>query len=925
MLRESVLFAVLMAFFMSISATTLANQEAGAQVTIADRQLRQEIVASLKSRIHQSTLENGMTVLCIPATNTNIVTVGAFVRAGGSCEAADEQGLAHILEHMIFKGTKRYREGDIDLLAKNFGMRSGQSYNAYTTYENTYYYFETDDKNWTVFADVIADATQNLVVAADPLNSELCVITQEIKERSEDVDTLSMSDLFPMNHPYAHRLIGYKEQVLAYSADQVMAFYEKHYTPQNTTFFACGNVDPNAVVAYARQAFAGFTRAGRQPAKIDGVSYPFYAGFSTVAKTLYHTQQHRVSAFLWQIPGSRDSASLAFDYITTALQSRLKDKLINQLGYCFNVGCGASFLEHSGLFAIQCIPRPEFYVIDYEALIIDELSDIAAHGLTEAEFAATYHDKTFGLVRCAEDPSSLVAMLAVTPLSAQNIVTQFFQREDAAQAVTQEEIRAVAVNYLRSFRMNKLLIEPLPVEEYAAWNALQIKVSAHDAALMQARKRASVPVADVQHDTSWLPARISLDPIAVGAHETFELANGMKVYWQRNAVSPCRVCGLVLRDAEELSLALGIAGKFFAKQVLPHLLLQGTDSYSAKEFADLLHSRGIGLTVGEEFIQTSALKNNFEEALRLMRLAIDKPVLSVALLERKKQEYIQQIAFSQHDPGYRVNEYLQETLYAKYPWKFGQDQTIANMQTVTIDDVRAVLSLLRDPARVALVLCGDFDQEEVRTLAETYFGSLREAAVMSPGPVTIPDITDVTVTNHIELSIDQSYIFALRKTCTGNARDASILALLSDYIQKQVFDIRERNGFFYAGDGGVIRGSTLLPGTIRLTVATTPDNVEVIIQELALILQRLYTEGLSATTIQSLKDERAHARSTYCITADKVAGMFMNSLYCGLPLNDAELFDKEVDRVTVDQVNQVLRKYFDPASWSFITVGRSPN
>ncbi|MDQ5890368.1 MAG: zinc protease [Candidatus Dependentiae bacterium] len=910
---------------MSISAAILANQGAGAQVTIADRQIRHEIVTSLKSRIHQFTLENGMTILCIPATNTNIVTVGAFVRAGGACEAADEQGLAHILEHMIFKGTRRYREGDIDLLAKNFGMQAGQSYNAYTTYENTYYYFETDDKNWTVFADVIADATQNLVVAADPLNSELCVIAQEIKERSEDIDTLSMSDLLPMNHPYAHRLIGYKEQVLGYSAEQVMAFYEKHYTPKNTTFFVCGNVDPNAVVAYAQQAFVGFTRADRQPAKVDGVGYPFYAGFSTVSKTLYHTQQHRVGVFLWQLPGSRDSASLAFDYITTALQSRLKDKLINRLGYCFNVGCGASFLEHGGLFAIQYIPRPEFYAIDYEALVIDELSDIAAHGLSEAEFAATYHDKTFGLVRCAEDPSTLVAMLAVTPLSGQNIVTQFFQREDAAQAVTQEEIQAVAVNYLRSFRMNKLIIEPLPVEEYATWNALQIKVSAHDMALLQARKRANAPMTGVQNDTSWLPPRLPLDPIAVGDHETFELSNGMKVYWQRNTASPCRVCGLVLRDAEELSLALGTDGKIFAKQVLPHLLLQGTDSYSAKEFADLLHSQGIGLTVGEEFVQTSALKNNFEEALRLMRLAIDKPMLSMSLLERKKQEYIQQIDFSQNDPGYRLNEYLQKTLYAKYPWKFGQDQTIENMQTVTIDDVKKVLSLLRDPARVALVLCGDFDQQEVQALAENYFGSLCEAAMMDSASVAIPDITEVAVVDHIELSIDQSYIFAIRKTCTGNASDAAILALLSNYIQKQVLDIRERSGFFYAGDGGVIRGSTLLPGTIRLTVAATPDNVDIIIQELVLILQKLYIEGLSATMIQSLKDERAHARSTYCITADKVAGMFMNALYSGLPLNDAELFDKEVDRVTVDQVNQALRKYFDPASWSFITVGRSPN
>ena len=113
--------------------------------------VRQELLANLSSRIQSRRLPNGMNIVCMPAENTNEVTVGAFVLVGSADEDPTEHGLAHILEHMVFKGTKTRKEGHLDRLAARFGMRLGVDYNAITSHDATLYYFASDEKNWQVF------------------------------------------------------------------------------------------------------------------------------------------------------------------------------------------------------------------------------------------------------------------------------------------------------------------------------------------------------------------------------------------------------------------------------------------------------------------------------------------------------------------------------------------------------------------------------------------------------------------------------------------------------------------------------------------------------------------------------------------------------------------------------------------------------
>lgn len=888
-------------------------------VTDADRAVRKEIVDSLRGRICQYTLANGMTVICIPATNTNSVTVGAFVRVGSIHEGPSQWGLAHILEHMVFKETKNRREGDINRLAECFGC----NFNAHTTFDHTYYYFNTDDKNWRVFADVVADATQNLIVTPQALNSELATICQEIKQGGYDLDGLSLEKFVPMNHPYAHRLIGYKEQVLSYTAPEVMAFYEQHYVPERTTFFVCGNVNPSDVLSYAQKAFAGFTRVAPALGADSLKSNPFYAGFSVTHKTVYHTQQYRVGSCVWTTPGSGQPESLVFSYIVNALNLRMKNKLVTQLGYCFNAGANLASLSSFGIFSAYYVPRPDFYSIDFDALIADEIADIAQNGLSESEFAMMYHGQTAELVGCVENPTALASALAALPQVTEDISSQFFALQEALLQVRQDMLRQAAAEYLRPFCMNKLEVLPLPTEEMDAWNVLQVKTSLHESVLLQSRQRSDNPPSFSKNDTSWLPARIALDPVSVGVCETFTLPNGIQVYWQQDATSPRRVCSLVLKDVEPFIFAYKAAGKAFAWEIAPTLLLQGTEQYPAKELTDAFLKHGASLIISPGVVKTSALKNHFEEGIQLMCHVLEKALLPAEMLARYKEEQAQGIALNQNNPSQCLEEHLTKTLYAEYPWRFSREQVISNLQAVTRDDIVQLVTLMRDPSRVGLVMCGDFDKEEAYSIAQRHFGSWNQAAEDIVSPITIPELRMQAASGHIELPLERSQVMFLRPSCSYSSPDAAPMALLGLYLNRLLFDVRERSGLFYAGGAKASVGSKLLPGLIYFAVDATTQNTPMVIGEVQKIIQNLFENGISESVLLKLRGERAHMRGTYFNTADTVAQVFTRALYDGLALNFDECFDKQVDAVTLDQVDSVARKYFDPATWSCITIGRS--
>jgi|GEM_PF-3246573 len=899
--------------------TCLAPNTAWAnhQLSQEKRALREQVLASLKSRVTTKRLANGMLAVHCSAPNTNKVTVAAKVKVGSRQEKVDEWGIAHILEHMFYKGTTTRPEGYLEKLHNAYGMQLGRDANAHTWYDHTYYYFISDTQNWRVFGEVLADFFMNMTIDPATLTSELGAVSQEIKVGRRDQPTLDFADMLPMNHPYSHDVIGYKEEVFSYTPEQVMAFFKKHYTPHNTTVIVCGNFAPDQAFAYLEQAFAGFQAPTHAHQQQDHQRLPFYAGFSSTTKTVYHEHPYHIHSFDWLGAPAGTSDEAALRYTVYALQKRLTHKWIDEAGWCTAVGVNYCAFDGVGEFHVRVQPREEFNDIPFKDLLMAEITSIIHEGLTPTEYEAKFYEDTLGLVSCSEDANLLAFNFAITSGTRENVVEQFFGAEELLINVRRDDIQQATHAYLRPFLMHHTLTMPLPAAEKQAWDNLQTEVSAYDAALLAARTRSEPMPANEKA----IPESALLAAPPAPSFDSFTLSNGLTVYWRSEALSKNCTFSLVVRDYEALERAARAAHKGFAYGVASTLLLHGSGAYSKKEFDDLCALDGISLQSWCGRITASALDVSFEKAMERMRYALDNPHIPHDIFERKKAEAIELMAKSQKNLGYQFREWLVRRFFPGRPGEFDEATRIADIQNTTIEDVREYLALLRDPLHVAAVMVGDFDRMQAYELAERYFGSLQG---LSRTHTKTPKVSCDYAVIEDQVTVDTSevWVTGLRSTCYLNDADAPALALLNDHLGHLLFQIRERTGLFYSGGGWVRNGTKEVPGMTQLLVLCVPHTMQQIMLELKTLLNELWTTPLTNEVVATLKRGYMQKAGKYLHTPATLAEDGLSALQADEHFDYQTVFDERVKQVTAEQVNAVIKKYYDPSTWAFVSLGK---
>src|SRR3954463_6788673 len=226
--------------------------------------------------IHRTVLPNGLTVLVQEDHSAPVVAIVTYVKAGYFDETDDQNGLAHALEHMFFKGTKKRGVGDIAKETK----ASGGYLNAHTIYDNTTYYPVQPSSGFAKALDIQADAYANSVIAADELAKEMEVIIQEAKRKSDNPPAVATETLYELLHD-AHRMrrwrIGREPGLRAFTREKMNGFYRNFYRPSNTILVISGDVDTAEALRRVEE-FYGALQSG-EPKRRPGPSEPDHTGF----------------------------------------------------------------------------------------------------------------------------------------------------------------------------------------------------------------------------------------------------------------------------------------------------------------------------------------------------------------------------------------------------------------------------------------------------------------------------------------------------------------------------------------------------------------------------------------------------------------------------------------------------------------------
>ncbi|WP_151720771.1 M16 family metallopeptidase [Gemmobacter serpentinus] len=346
-----------------------------------------------------TTLPNGFRIVTEHMPGLKSASVGVWVLAGGRHERAEQNGIAHFLEHMAFKGTAKRSPLQIAEEIEDVGGYI----NAYTSKEMTAYYARVLSGDVALALDVISDIVLNPVFDPKEIETERHVILQEIGQALDTPDDIIFDWLQEVSYPdqpFGRTILGPAERVSSFGRDDLVGFVKAHYGPDQMVLAAAGGVDHDAIVAQATEIFGGLAPVGNlqvAPARFDGGERREVKGLEQV---------HFALAF--EAPGYRHADVYTAQVYSTAMgggmSSRLFQKIREERGLCYSIFAQSGAYEDTGSITVYA-GTSEAEIEDLTWLTIDELKR-AADDMSDAEVARARAQLKAGLLMGLESPSS---------------------------------------------------------------------------------------------------------------------------------------------------------------------------------------------------------------------------------------------------------------------------------------------------------------------------------------------------------------------------------------------------------------------------------------------------------------------------------------------------------------------------------------
>jgi zinc protease len=407
----------------------------------------------------QSQLANGLTVIhqFVPASPAVVVDV--WVRAGAIAEPKAWSGMAHFLEHMIFKGTDRLLPGQFDQVIENRGGLT----NAATSHDYAHYFINTAAAHLPETLPCLAELLLNATIPDEEFGLEREVVLEEILQSQDDPDAMGFQALMEtvyQLHPYGRPVLGDAETLLARSPQEMRCFHRSHYQPENMTVVVVGDVDQKTALNLVESSFSSFNSPTVCP-RPQIVAEPPMLDIRRQELCLPRLEQARLM-MAWTAPGIADLRSAyGLDLLSVLLAggrtSRLVRELREERQLVQDIGSSFSLQHDSSLFTITAWLEPQ-HLAQVEAIIGDRLSELSARLIGESELNRYKRLLRNDYAFSTETASQIAGLYGYYSTIAQaHLATQY---PSVIQSFQPEELRQLATQYLSPLRYAATILLP---------------------------------------------------------------------------------------------------------------------------------------------------------------------------------------------------------------------------------------------------------------------------------------------------------------------------------------------------------------------------------------------------------------------------------------------------------------------------------
>ena len=394
------------------------------------------------------TLENGLQVVVITSRRAPVVTQMVFYKVGGTDETAGKSGLAHFLEHLMFRGTKTYGPGQFSAIV----ARLGGNENAFTTADYTAYHQSVAIEALPRVMELEADRMANLVLDRKTVDTEREVILEERRQRIDNNPSAQLSEMLNavlyLNHPYRIPVIGWEHEMAGLTEEDVQAFYGHWYAPDNAILVLSGDISAAEAKPLVEKYYGPVARR-EVPQRIRPTEPQQFAPRRVTLESAEVQQPSWVR--IYQAPsyaGAKNGQAYALDVLAQILGGGSTGRLYRHLAVEQKLAAGVwGYYDGDridlGSFTFAATPNPGGKLETIEAAIDKEIADLLANGVTDEEVARAKDSLVAGAVKARDSLMGPANTLGVA-LAVGQTVDEVEAWPDRIATVTRDQIEAAA-------------------------------------------------------------------------------------------------------------------------------------------------------------------------------------------------------------------------------------------------------------------------------------------------------------------------------------------------------------------------------------------------------------------------------------------------------------------------------------------------
>ena len=851
--------------------------------------------------VSRTRLKNGSILLVKEDPSTPVVSLNLWVEAGSIDERPDERGMAHLIEHMIFKGTSQRGVGEISRQVE----AAGGYLNAFTSFEHTCFYVVLPSDQIQKALEVEFDAYLHSTFDAGELAKEKEVVFEEMRMRRDDPWSWSWELLFRTlfkKNPYHWPVIGDMKILKKVPRESLMAYYRAHYVPSNTVISVVGNISASRVRAWVGKHFEALQRPKAPPRRFKSDENP--KGLKVHAEA-GDVQKTYLSLGFPTVPLNHpDSAALEIlaAVLGEGAASRFNLALREKSQSADDAACEYFSGKFGGAVVFQALTdraRMEKCLGEMMA----ELGKIKAKGVPDAELAKVKNKVKASKVFENQSVDGQAKTLGFWELQGGYELEEAFLR--ALDAVSSDDLQRVAAAYFAPKLASLVVYHPKA-------QTMRLTPSHLTGLLQKGLDSAVVP---------------PLHAHRMGGHITkLRLKNGDILWAKERKNLPLVSLGAFVKGG----FPLETPGKYGMTTLMSKCLQKGTLRKNHEKFSKEIEGYAAHLdsVMEKDYwgMSLDVLQGNFEKSLDLMLEALYEPAFSNTEVEKEKKLQISALERLKDDPAEFALLQSDILTFAGTPYAHMPLGTVPSVFSLSEEDIRKWHRnhLLKSP--VTWFAVGDFDANEIKHLLESRLTASGEGR--RPKPFAVPPPLVAQTLRFENESQQANLVLGFRAPSFGSPDYFPfrvLNTLLNGMGGKLFIELREKKSLAYSVFAS--HEALAFGGTYQVYIGCAPDKAARAKEGLREVLR---TVAQGKITTEELERAKTYMTGLYYVGfQSNHAQVHSYARYemTGAGAPQVEKFPELIQKVNLEQVKRVARQYLEgqPETWVLLNPQKNPN